>query len=634
MVKRVVLIGLVSLLALAASAAERSDGKVHHLVRATFEQGEQQALVWVFFTDKNVDDLDAALRRLRDSYNPRAIWRRSMRRTLPDLFDEHDLPLAPEYVDAVRDRVSRLRVQSRWLNAVSVEATQEEVDSVAALPCVQSVQLVRRGEIPELMLGRGGENLLGGGFYGPAQPQLDQISVIDLHAAGFAGDGVIIGVLDTGFRRTHDAFNHTDHPLQVVAEYDFINDDPNTAPEQGDPPQQHEHGTIILGTMGGYLPGVYVGGAYDASFILCKTEDVTDEYPAEEDYYVAGLEFIEQNGGDVATSSLIYRDWYTQQDMDGMTAVTTIGVNMATANGVYCCTAAGNSGHDQDPETSNLGAPGDAFEVITVGAVNIFGEVPGFSSDGPTADGRVKPELLALGDGAWSIDPNDDGRLLEAAGTSMATPIIAGAVACLAQAAPHWTVPRLRHALFTTASVYVDTQTHDPFFVMGYGIADAAGALIAGGPADADLTGYVFDRGTRVSGNLNDLRQPDGSALRGRSTFGFSALEANIIDLHVFAESQVIDPALIDLAIRSRLNQPGGEMRLRLLNRSSSSFDQVASFATSTVFRTDEVDNVEATPYLDEEDGEVLLSIRTVVVVTFSALGFDGFYDQVRLTLD
>src|SRR5687767_4227467 len=105
----------------------------------------------------------------------------------------------------------------------------------------------------------------------------------------------------------------------------------------------------------------------------------------------------------------------------------------------------------------------------------------------------------------------------------MATPLVAGAVACLAEAAPQWTVTRLRHALFTTASVYVDTQTHDPFFVMGYGLADAAGALVAGGPADADLTGFVFARGTRISGTLSDLRLPDGSALRGRSMFGFSS---------------------------------------------------------------------------------------------------------------
>ena len=169
----------------------------------------------------------------------------------------------------------------------------------------------------------------------------------------------------------HGLVPHPDDPLNVIAKYDFINDDPNTAPEAGDHPSQHHHGTLILGTMAAYQPETYVGEHYEAAFILCKTEDITDEYPGEEDFYIAGLEFIESNGGDVATSSLTYLDWYTQADMDGQTGVTTIGVNTATDNGIHCCTAVGNSGHDSNPTTSRSGCTGQhVLKVFSVGSVN------------------------------------------------------------------------------------------------------------------------------------------------------------------------------------------------------------------------------------------------------------------------
>lgn len=445
------------------------------------ERAEQ--LQWVFFTDKGIDSpaqLDEALRRVAAAADPRTIARRQARRTLPGLFDECDVPVAPEYVEAVRATGARMRVTSKWLNAVSVEATAKQLAAIERLPFVRSTQPVARSRrieprIEPVAAATPGQRPAG--FYGLAEGQLAQINLIDLHSTGYTGRDVRIGVLDTGFLRTHDAFNHPEHSLNVVAEWDFVFDDPNTANEAEDHPDQHNHGTIILGTLGAYLPGEYVGGAYDASFILCKTEDIRSETPVEEDYYVAGLEFIEANGGDMATASLIYIDWYTQEQLDGRTAVCTIGVNIATANGVHCCNAAGNMGHDQNPNTSHLGAPADAFQVITCGAVEPTGEIAGFSSDGPTADGRVKPEVLARGTQAWSVAPWDNHGWAEAAGTSMSTPQVAAVVACLVDARPNWSVDQLREALFTTSDYYIANGTSDPLHVHGYGIINAYAAL-------------------------------------------------------------------------------------------------------------------------------------------------------------
>ncbi|GAG00104.1 unnamed protein product, partial [marine sediment metagenome] len=264
--------------------------------------------------------------------------------------------------------------------------------------------------------------------------------LIALHEAGFTGAGVVIGVLDTGFRKTHEVFNHPDHPLQVVAEWDFVQDDPDTQNESGDSTHQHDHGTFILGTLAAYLPGELVGAAYDASYILCKVEEVPEEYNGEEDLFVAGLEFIEANGGDVATSSVVIYVGYTQYDLDGLTTVMTTGINVATANGLHVCQGAGNEGHDTNPITSHLVPPADAFDAITVGAVQSNGTIASFSSDGPTADGRVKPEVLSRGVSVWTVSADSDTDYTTQGGTSLATPQVCGAVACLLQAQPDWTV--------------------------------------------------------------------------------------------------------------------------------------------------------------------------------------------------
>jgi|GEM_PF-1133218 len=446
--------------------------------------------VWVFFADKGVTnkcDRDLRIAELEQTYNRRAIERRRLRGENDnrggDIFDERDFPLVGSYVDAVRATGATLRVESTWLNAVSVEATPGQIDALTALPFVTKVQPVARwrdDEPPNVKpakLPESGATTRSGIDYGASTAQLTQINLIKLHDDGYTGAGVVVGILDTGFRQTHVAFQDVNHPLTVIAQYDFVNNDPNPAPETGDPSSQHEHGTLILGTLASYLPGTLVGGAFDASYVLCKTEDTTGEYQGEEDNYVAGLQFAEANGVDMTTSSLGYIDWYTQGDLDGLTAVTTIAMNTLNDNGVHSCNAAGNEYHDSNPATSSLIAPSDAFRVITCGAVDSGGTITSFSSDGPTADGRVKPEVLALGSGTSTIYPFDDTSLTTANGTSLSTPLVAGAVACLIQAHPEWTVDELRSALFASASDAVANGTYDPLYVRGYGIVNAWGAI-------------------------------------------------------------------------------------------------------------------------------------------------------------
>jgi len=489
--KRVTLCTLICITATAQALAQETRERL----------AEASVPTWIFFAPKDVSSSRLALR--EQSLELAARARREWRRTSPGLVDARDLPLRAADVELVRG-IASLRTESRWLNAVSVLASSHQLELLRALPCVQSTQPVRRGKraseacfaIASGMCDDASSLAVNDGyasrdFYGAASAQLTQINLPYLHSRGFTGAGVIVAVLDTGFERQHRCFQNLANPLMVLAERDFINGDLYTGIQPGDDINQHGHGTLVLSCMAAYDPNIYVGAAYSATYVLCKTEDVTSETIVEEDYYAAAIEFAESVGADVTTSSLGYIDWYTQADLDGRTAITTIALNIAAENGVHACTAAGNGGNDQNPMTSTLIAPADALNVLTCGSVNFGGASSEFSSDGPTADGRVKPELLARGEDTFFAHPHNVTDYVTGSGTSLATPLLAGVVACLTQAHPEWTVGQMRAALLTTASDYVQTLTTDPLFVRGYGIVDAGAALQYGCAADFDGNGGI-----------------------------------------------------------------------------------------------------------------------------------------------
>ena len=433
---------------------------------------------WISLTEKPLPGRAIAL--ADTPLTERALARRALRARdgaegAEGLVGTRDLPIAAERVAAIRATGARIRATSRWLNAVSVEATDAQLRAIARLPFVMRLAPVR----PSSRVDLGPENTIDfeGGIagvdYGLSREQLAMIDLPAMHARGFTGSGMVIGVLDTGFKRTHDAFVSPDHPVQVLAEWDFVRNDGNTAPETGDPSSQHQHGTWVLGMLAAYKPGLLVGAAFDAQFVLAKTADTTTDQPFEEDFYVAGLEFIEAQGADVATSSVGFATWYAPEDLDGTTAVSTQAVNIATDLGLVCVTAAGNYGHDADPATHRIPAPADAFEVITVGAVAADGATWGSSTDGPSHDGRVKPEILARGASASTVSATSNANAISMSGTSFSTPLVAASAALVLEAQPHFGVADVRTALFATASDFNANGSHDPLFVRGYGIASA-----------------------------------------------------------------------------------------------------------------------------------------------------------------
>lgn len=438
--------------------------------------GDSQ-LVWVFLADKG--DARARLGEARNNVSARALDRRARRGTARSLRVE-DIPPVPDYVESVRRRVGRVRHVSAWFNAVSVEATAVQIAALARLPFVRELDVVGRfsrgPEEPRVSSVRASsveEASRPSPSYGSSFGQNEQIGVPALHDAGLTGAGVVIAVFDTGFKKLgHVALDH----LSILARWDFVNGDSAVGNNQdrGD----GGHGASVLSVIGGFAPGELVGPAYAASYLLAKTEDTQSETPIEEDNWAAAAEWAEARGADVITSSLGYLDFdapfggYTFRDMDGQTALTTRAAQMAAELGVVVVTSAGNGGFQ--PGRNTLGAPADGALVLSIGAVDAFGRRAEFSSVGRTADGRIKPDVMAQGVLVKGIDPKTTDRYSLIDGTSFACPLTAGVVALLLEAHPEWTVARVRAALRSTAS-----NATAPTRLMGWGIVNGPEALMS-----------------------------------------------------------------------------------------------------------------------------------------------------------
>lgn len=426
--------------------------------------------IWVLFYDKG-DGEDAFLRGVINApqVTERARQRRLQRGTC-DILNYMDVDIPAEYIAQVLESGAEIRIISRWFNAISVLANDQEEAYIDNLPMVKKTKRVMRVSRRFIkQVERDPDEADDANImyedYGNSYAQLNQIGAVAAHDSGYTGNGVWVLMLDTGFLTSHSVFSSE----RIVGEYDFIQNDSTTANQDGDAPQQHDHGTATASVVGGYDPGSLIGVAYNCSFLLAKTEILDQEVQIEEDFYTAGLEWGEALGADVVSSSLGYIDWYTFDQMDGQTAITTQAVDIAASLGMVCVTAAGNEGGST---WGHIIAPADADSVISVGAVNSDGILAGFSSPGPTADGRIKPEVVARGVSTYAAGTASENAFINASGTSLSTPLVAGAAALVLEAHPTWNPMMVREALMMTAS-----QSESPNNQYGYGIIDVMAAI-------------------------------------------------------------------------------------------------------------------------------------------------------------
>jgi serine protease AprX len=448
---------------------------IHQELSAYVESVKPESLVpiWIFFTDKGISSMPeyrTAVEAYRAELTPRALLRR--RKVMKnDLITFGDLPMADSYITQLSSLGFQKRHISRWLNAVSGFIDQDKLPTLASLSFVRQIALLhtsRHLPMPKAVL-ETQEAMPEESFrlrYGSSLNQLQQINVPAVHDLGYSGKGVIICMLDTGFNLHHEALQH----VVPIGEHDFVFNDDVTQNEPGlDRADQDNHGTETLSVLGGLSDNHLYGPAFGASFILAKTEDMRSETSIEEDNWVAAIEWAEGLGVDVASSSLGYLDWYVYTDMNGDSAITTKAADMAAARGVVVCVAAGNW---QQDSWHYISAPADADSIISVGAVNDKGLLAGFSSVGPTFDGRIKPEVVARGVSNWMVNPSDSTGYFSGSGTSFSAPLIGGVAALIVEAHPTWTPMQVRESLMMTAD-----RASNPDNQYGWGLVNALKAI-------------------------------------------------------------------------------------------------------------------------------------------------------------
>ena len=378
-----------------------------------------------------------------------------------------------------------IRHTSRWLHALSVTGSTGALRLLAQDPSFQRIQplgrwRVRPGPDPTRVLAPPGPFALdtcgpaGDPTYGPSEMPYRQLNIRGLADQGIDGTGVRIAIFDAGFNTLNPAFSG----VIVTAQHDFVFGDSVVRNQPNDSllldPQFH--GTAVWSLFAGSIPGRLVGIARGASYLLAKTEDVRSETRIEEDNYVAALEWADSIGVDIVSSSLGYLAFdngfsYTPGQLNGDVAVTSVAAESASAHGILVVTAAGNGG----PGFRTLVTPGDAKSVITAGAEDSAGNIASFSSRGPTADGRLKPDLTAPGVLVCTV--TGTGTMGRLNGTSFATPILAAAAALVKQLQPSLGPVALRAALRRYA-----TNVQSPDSIRGWGRPNvtASGLFAAG----------------------------------------------------------------------------------------------------------------------------------------------------------
>ncbi|MBA7584730.1 hypothetical protein ES708_26688 [subsurface metagenome] len=426
---------------------------------------------WIFFSDRGEVNVENAVSaKIVSPTEPKSTSRRA-RLYGERIFDEKDVPVNPDYIKYVTDIVGGIRTVSRYFNGVSVDIDEDVLEQVRSLPFVSGIQPVNvftrpKEPAPSKTPPSEKPSMKYALSYGNSYGQLSMTGIPELHEAGYMGNGITIAVLDSGFDNLgHAAFDGT----HISHKRDFVDGD--------DDPEGDDHGTEVLSVMAALDPDVMIGAAPYARYLLARTEIVEGnvELRIEEDHFIAGIEWADSLGADIVHSSLGYTTFddgtgYAKSDLDGNTALTTIAADIAVSRGMVVVTSAGNEG---DESWYTITTPADGDSVFAVGAVGSDKEISSFSSRGPSYDGRVKPDFVALGEYVWVATAGGSRTYRFVNGTSYSAPLVSGGIALILEVNPEWTFQTLRSELIATAD---DLGIAGPDSLYGYGLFDALAA--------------------------------------------------------------------------------------------------------------------------------------------------------------
>ncbi len=455
--KRLILLYLVLVTALCCEARVQATGMVSF-------PGGKCLMYRVYLKDKDLEHTPFSLSQPEAFLSARSIHRRQ-RQSLP--FDETDLPVAPAYIDAVRDAGIEIVGKSKWNNTLLIRVRKEkELRKLEGLAFITSMKKVFAS--PDSINVRKRSNFRkelnawenSGHLYGSAEAQIHSLNGERLHSNGYKGNGMMIAIFDGGFMNV-DRIPAL-HGIKLAGVKDFV------VPSSENIFKEMEHGTMVLSTMATNTPNSYIGVAPEAQFLLVRCEDEQTESLAEEDYWAEAAEFADSVGVDVINSSLGYHGFddassnHAYWEQDGKTALISRTASLCADKGIVCVNSAGNDGMGT---WKKINFPADANDILTVGSVNEHGVNAAFSAVGPTADGRIKPDVMAYGSPTSVITGR--GAIISDNGTSFSAPLIAGMVACLWQALPHKTAKQI----IKLVRLAGNNQLH-PDNVYGYGVPD------------------------------------------------------------------------------------------------------------------------------------------------------------------
>lgn len=391
-----------------------------------------------------------------------------------------DLPVNPAYVQGLSNAGATILGTSKWFNAAIVRASSPAiVAALLQLPYVQNgmnIGRIRQGDhstkldhqplAPYAAARTYASSSAAAAFsYGYSYNQINMIGLNGLHDLGYTGNGLLIAVLDAGFLDANlmACFDSLFTQNRIVATRDFVDN-------ENDVYDDHYHGSAVLSCMASIVSDSIIGTAPHASYLLLRSEDAATEYIIEEYNWAMAAEYADSAGADIINSSLGYTTFndplqnHSYTDMNGDTAPGTIAADFAASRGIIVVNSAGNEGNSG---WNYIGVPADGDSVLAVGAVNDQGNYAFFSSNGPSFDGRVKPDVSARGQNTWLYTPFSNNQPIMANGTSFSSPVMAGAVACLWQAWGTKSNMDIIQAVKRSAS-----QFNNPDSLLGYGIPD------------------------------------------------------------------------------------------------------------------------------------------------------------------
>ena len=427
---------------------------------------------WVYFKDK--PSTTYYLANPLEMLTQRALDRRT---TQGISLDNIDVPVEQTYVDQITSSTGiTVMAKSKWLNALHIRGTQVDIQALTLLGFVDSVDFANHSLNPGGRVSNSNRissvnkqlELAATFNYGNSANQIEMLNGHLLHQQDFTGQGKIVAILDAGFPgvNTVAPFQRLRDNNLILGGYNFPDRNTNIYTRNG-------HGTNVLSTMGGFVDGQLVGTAPDSEYYLFITEDINSENPVEESYWVEAAEMADSLGVDVINSSLGYTDYdnpnysYSYAQRNGLVSFASRGADIAFTRGIVCVISAGNSGATSEP---HMGTPGDAINVLTVGAVTSTEAYASFSSIGPSADGRIKPDVCAKGQSATVS--NTSGGVTTSNGTSFSSPILAGMVATFWSAVPNLTATQVINFVRRSADQYTS-----PDQFKGYGVPDFQLAL-------------------------------------------------------------------------------------------------------------------------------------------------------------